>query len=154
MCGCQYEKKRCFKGRSFIGDTTPFTKSPVSLKLDEDEEKSATHLISWMIGFQIYFYFCSWMTRLDPGKITKLWLPSLCTILLKIKAPDVYHCKSAFPYSILKTRERKLSKNRIPSVLARFVRELQRFRKMTSFQIEQELAQNYFFLLVVIFKWI
>ena len=54
----------------------------------------------------------------------------------------------------LEPRERKLSKNRIPSVLARFVRELQRFRKMTSFQIEQELAQNYFFLLVVIFKWI
>ena len=52
----------------------------------------------------------------------------------------------------LEPRERKLSKNRIPSVLARFVRELQRFRKMTSFQIEQELAQNYFFLLVVIFK--
>ena len=47
----------------------------------------------------------------------------------------------------LEPRERKLSKNRIPSVLARFVRELQRFRKMTSFQIEQELAQNYFFLL-------
>ena len=52
----------------------------------------------------------------------------------------------------LEPRERKLSKNRIPSVLARFVRELQRFRKMTSFQSEQELAQNYFFLLVVIFK--
>ena len=37
----------------------------------------------------------------------------------------------------LEPRERKLSKNRIPSVLARFVRELQRFRKMTSFQIEK-----------------
>ena len=74
MCGCQYEKKRCFKGRTYFRRHHSFRKSSVTPKLRQYRLVSPTHNISWMWRIQICLHFWSPMTLTDPTKIRSCFL--------------------------------------------------------------------------------